>query len=160
MSSKFSYVTYIRTSPEKLWAALTKPEFTRQYWFGVTLETDWKAGSPWKMVFPDGTVSDKGEIVESDPPRRLVLRWQHQLDPAMTAEGFTLCTFDIEAKGDSVRLSVVHEIDRDNARVIGAVSGGWPMVLAGLKSLLETGQPLDLGDRGAERAALKRAVRS
>lgn len=160
MSSRFAYVTYIRTTPEKLWAALTRPEFTRQYWFGVTLKTDWKAGSPWQMVFPDGTVSDSGAVVEADPPRRLVLRWQHQLDPAMKAEGPTLCTFELEPKGGSVRLSVVHETERDDARVIVSVSGGWPQILAGLKSLLETGEALDLGDLGPDRAILKRAVRS
>lgn len=144
MSSTFAYVTYVRTTPEKLWEALTRPEFTRLYWFGVTLDTDWKTGSAWRMTFPDGRVSDSGKIVEADPPRRLVLSWQHQLDPQMRAEGFTRCTFDIERKGDTVRLSVLHEADRDDARVIKAVAGGWPQVLSGLKTLLETGTPLPL----------------
>ena len=73
MSSTFVYVTYIRSTPQKVWDALLKPEFTRQYFFGVTMDSDWKVGSPWKMTHPDGTVSDAGEVLESDPPKRLVL---------------------------------------------------------------------------------------
>lgn len=143
MSSLFLYVTYIQTTPEKLWDALTKPEFTRQYWFGVTHKTDWRAGSPWQMVLGDGRVADSGSVVEADPPKRLVLRWQHQLDPALNAEGPTLCTFEIEpAPGNTVKLTVRHESERDNARIIQAVSGGWPQILSALKTLLETGKNL------------------
>jgi uncharacterized protein YndB with AHSA1/START domain len=143
MSSVFHYVTYIQTTPQKLWDALTRPEFTRQYWFGVHHDTDWKPGSPWKMVLGDGRVADSGAIVEADPPGRLVLRWQHQLDPALNAEGPTLCTFQIEpAPGGTVKLTVHHESERDNAKVINAVSGGWPQILSALKTLLETGRNL------------------
>ncbi len=147
MSSRFVYVTYIRTTPQKLWEALLKPEFTRQYWFGVTLESDWKVGSPWKMAYADGKVTDSGEVLESDPPKRLVLKWQNQF-PEMKPEGFTRCTFDISEAGDQTKLQVVHEIDMDNSRTIAAVSNGWPMVLSGLKTLLETGTTLDIPARG------------
>jgi len=76
--STFVYVTYIRATPERLWSALTEDvEFMKQYWFGVHCESKWTAGSTWKMVFPDGRIGDSGEIVESTPPRRLVIRWQH-----------------------------------------------------------------------------------
>ena len=71
--SRFVYVTYIRTTPEQLWAALTTPEFMKKYWFGMNIETDWKTGSPWKLVFPDGRVADIGEIVEIEEPKRLIL---------------------------------------------------------------------------------------
>jgi uncharacterized protein YndB with AHSA1/START domain len=142
ISSKFVYVTFIRTTPAKLWQALTTPEFTRRYWFGVALESGWKQGSPWKMVFEDGRVSDDGEILEIDAPRRLVLRWHHRLYPEMTSEGWSRCAFDISEEGDLVKLSVVHEIDRDNSKMIEGVSGGWPRILSSLKSFLETGEPI------------------
>jgi len=85
--SSFVYVTYIRTTPEKLWAALTTPEFMKKYWFDMNIETDWKAGSPWKLVFPDGRVADTGEIVEIEKPKRLVLRWRNQLGPNCRKRG-------------------------------------------------------------------------
>ena len=74
--STFVYVTYIRTTPEKLWSALTDVEFMKQYWFGMSCESKWTAGSPWRMVSGDGKVYDDGEIVEAEPPRRLVIRWR------------------------------------------------------------------------------------
>lgn len=144
MTSKFVYVTYIRTTPAKLWAALTTPEFARQYWFGVSIDSDWKEGSPWKMVFEDGTVSDDGDILESDPPKRLVLKWHHRLFPEMKAEGWSRCTFDISEDSGLAKLSVVHEIDRDHSKVIEGVSGGWPKILSSLKSFLETGEPMQI----------------
>jgi len=85
--SSFVYVTYIRTTPETLWAALTTSEFMKKYWFGMNIETDWKAGSPWKLIFPDGRIADTGEIVELDRPRRIVLKWRNELRPSLTAEG-------------------------------------------------------------------------
>jgi len=72
-NATFIYVTFIRTTPERLWSALTSPEFTRKYWYGTHQESDWEAGSPWRLVFADGRVADTGEVVEIDPPRRLVL---------------------------------------------------------------------------------------
>ena len=147
MSSRFVYVTYIRTTPERLWEALLKPEFTRQYFFGVTLNSDWKVASPWKMTHPDGTVSDAGEVLESDPPKRLVLKWQNQF-PNLKHEGFTRCTFDISADGALTKLQVVHEADMDNSKTIAAVSDGWPRILSGLKTLLEAGTTLDIPARG------------
>ena len=73
--STFVYVTYIRTTPEKLWSALTDNEFIRQYWFGMRCESEWKTGSPWKLVSIAGETFDAGQIVEADPPHRLVIRW-------------------------------------------------------------------------------------
>ena len=148
MSSKFVYVTYIRTTPARLWEALLKPEFTRQYWFGVALDSDWKVGSSWKMTHPDGTVTDAGEVLESDPPNRLVLKWRNEF-PEMKPEGYTRCTFEICEAGEQTKLQVVHEIDMDNSKTIASVTNGWPMVLSGLKTLLETGKALDLPRRSA-----------
>ena len=143
MKDKFVYVTYIRSTPEKIWDAITKPEFCRQYWLGAcTLESTWKEGAPWKMVSGEGTLSDDGEVVEARRPNHLVLKWQHQLYPEMKAEGWSRCTFDITEEAGLARLSVVHEIDRENSKVIKGVSGGWPMILSGLKTFLESGEPL------------------
>jgi uncharacterized protein YndB with AHSA1/START domain len=139
--STFAYVAYIRTTPEELWSALTDAEFMKQYWFGNHCESEWVAGSPWKMVYPDGRVVDAGEIVEADPPRRLVIRWQHQDKPELAAEGESLCTMELEPSGPAVKLSITHTIGREPSKLIEAVSGGWPKVISNLKSLLETGTP-------------------
>ena len=144
--SRFVYVTYIRTTPEKLWEALTTPEFMRQYWFGSIAESRWTAGSPWKLLFQDGTLADSGEIIEAEPGRRLVIRWLNEWKPEIKAEGASLCTMEIEPVTDvdvpAVKLSITHEIDREPSQFIGAVSGGWPRILSNLKSLLETGSIL------------------
>ena len=141
-SDRFVYVTYIRTTPEKLWEALLSPEFTRTYWFGVTHESEWKKGSSWKMVFADGTVGDAGEVLEIEKPKRLVLRWRNEFKPELRAEGYSRCAFDIEGNGNVTKLTVTHEIDKNGSKFIEAVSGGWPKVLSNLKSLLETGEVL------------------
>jgi uncharacterized protein YndB with AHSA1/START domain len=138
--STFVYVTYIRTTPEKLWSALTTDvEFMKQYWFGVHCQSQWKPGSSWKMVYTDGTISDAGEILEAEPPRRLVIRWQHQNKPELKAEGDSRCTLELEPTGSAVKLSIVHTIEREPSKFIEAVSGGWPKIMSNLKSLLETG---------------------
>ena len=83
---KFVYVTYIRTTPERLWAALTDPQTIRKYWFGMTAESDFKPGSSWGLKFEDGRMADTGEILEADPPRRLVIRWRNEFKPELKAE--------------------------------------------------------------------------
>ena len=137
--STFVYVTYIRTTPEKLWSALTDPEFVKQYWFGVHCESRWTPGSSWNLAYPDGRTTDVGEIVEAVPPRRLVIRWRHQDKPELKAEGDSLCTMELEPSGTAVKLSITHTIEREPSKLIEAVSGGWPKVISNLKSLLETG---------------------
>ena len=146
--STFVYVTYIRTTPEKLWVALTDETFMKQYWFGMHCESQWVAGSPWKMVRADGSVCDAGEIIESDPPRRLAIRWQHQDNPELKEEGNSLCTMELEPSGSAVKLTITHSIEREPSKFIGAVSGGWPMILSNLKSLMESGT-IALQDRDA-----------
>ncbi|MDE1959663.1 MAG: SRPBCC family protein [Xanthomonadaceae bacterium] len=137
--STFVYVTYIRTTPAKLWSALTDAEFMKQYWFGMHCESRWTAGSSWKLVSGDGQVLDSGEIVEAEPPRRLAIRWQHQNKPELKAEGASLCRMELEPSGAAVRLTITHSIERDPSKLIAAVSGGWPKIISNLKSLLETG---------------------
>ena len=138
--SKFVYVTFIRTTPEKLWSALTTPEFIRQYWFDMTHETDWKVGSPWKMLFPDGRIADMGEIAEFEPPRRLAIKWRNEFRPELKAEGWSRCVMELEPADNAVKLTVTHTIEFENSKFIEAVSGGWPKILSNLKSLLETGE--------------------
>ncbi|HLI12728.1 MAG TPA: SRPBCC family protein [Alphaproteobacteria bacterium] len=136
--STFVYVTYIRTTPEKLWSALTDAEFMKQYWFGCHCESRWTPGSPWKLVSGEGQVLDAGEIIEAEPPRRLVIRWQNY-KPELKPEGYSLCTMELEPSGTAVKLSITHTIERESSKLITAVSGGWPKVLSNLKSLLESG---------------------
>lgn len=140
--SAFVYVTYIRTTPEKLWQALISPEFTRQYWFGAWQESDWTEGAAWKLVRPNGSLADSGEVLEIDPPRRLVLKWRNEFVPEMTAEGYSRCTLELEPVEDAVKLTVTHAMERDGSRLIAGVSNGWPKILSSLKSLLETGESL------------------
>jgi uncharacterized protein YndB with AHSA1/START domain len=140
--STFVYVSYIRTTPDELWSALTDAEFMKEYWFGVQCESEWTAGSSWKMVHADGKISDAGEIVEADPPRRLVIRWRHVDKPDLKAEGDSLCTMELEPSGPSVKLSITHTIEHERSKLIVAVSGGWPKIISNLKSLLETGTPV------------------
>jgi uncharacterized protein YndB with AHSA1/START domain len=138
--SSFVYVTIIRTSPQRLWEALTDPGFIRQYWYGVNVECAWRKGAPWKMAFRDGRLADAGEILEIDPPRRLVIRWRNEWSPELKAEGPSRCTMDLEPVDGAVKLTITHEIDRPDSKLIRAVSGGWPYTLSNLKSLLETGE--------------------
>jgi uncharacterized protein YndB with AHSA1/START domain len=140
--SQFVYVTYIRTTPEKLWQALTDPEFTRQYWAETWQDCDWKVGSSWKLMIPDGRVGDAGEVLEIDPPRKLVLSWHNQFMPELREEGISRLTYELEPEGSCVKLTLIHEMDRPDSKLIEATSTGWPMILASLKSLLETGSPI------------------
>lgn len=151
-SDQFIYVTFIRTTPERLWSALTDPAFQRQYWYGMHQECDWKPGSPWRMVFEDGRTADAGEILESDPPRRAVIRWRNEFREDLKAEGPSVCVYDLEAMGDVVKLTITHSIEKENSQLIQAVSGGWPRILSNLKTLLETGQVL-MTDRPPVKAA-------
>jgi uncharacterized protein YndB with AHSA1/START domain len=143
---KFVYVTYIRTTPEKLWAALTDPPTIRKYWFNITAECTFEQGSPWSLKFADGRVADTGEILESEPPERLVIRWRNEFKPELKVEGYSRCTMQIEMAeyypdlgGKAAKLTITHELEGEGTKFIEAVSGGWPKVLSNLKSLLETG---------------------
>jgi uncharacterized protein YndB with AHSA1/START domain len=134
----FVYVTYIRSTPEKVWEALTTQEFTKKYWFGASLRSDWKVGSDWKIEFEDGRIADTGKIVEFDPPKRLVIgNWVNQFRPEVKAEGASICTIELEPAGEAVKVTITHVAQ--GPKFIEAVSGGWPKIMSNLKSLLETG---------------------
>src|SRR5262245_7423460 len=106
--SKFVYVILIRTTPERLWDALTRPEFTRQYWSETTQQSDWTPRSSWTAFTPDGRAWDVGEILEADRPRKLVLTWRNEHFPDMRAEGFTRLTYELEPVGGAVKLTLTH----------------------------------------------------
>jgi uncharacterized protein YndB with AHSA1/START domain/DNA-binding transcriptional ArsR family regulator len=156
-STEFVYTTYINTTPERLWQALTEPAFTRRYW-GATVESDWTAGSTMSWTWePSGvTVADPAQvIVESDPYRRLSYSW-HTFTPELAeAFGFSAeflaqvaserrskVTFDIEPLGEAVKLTVIHDGFGPGSKVLESISGGWPAIIASLKTLLETGETL------------------
>jgi uncharacterized protein YndB with AHSA1/START domain len=139
-----AYVTYIATTPEKLWAALTSSEFTRQYFFGRSVESDWNEGSPWILRMPDGRVDVKGEVRESDPPRKLVVSWNVDWAPEKLPEA--VVSYEIEPVGGGVvRLTMTEAHPTPiPANLLEGGRRGWPMILSGLKSLLETGKPLNI----------------
>lgn len=141
--SKFVYVTHIRTTPKKLWQALTTPKFQRQCFYGTMQESEWKRGASWRMLKPDGSLCDSCEVIEVDPSRRLVLNWRNEFAPEMRKEGYSRMTLEIEKQGATVKLTVLHEMDRPRSKFIESVSEGWPPILSSLKSLLETGEPLE-----------------
>jgi uncharacterized protein YndB with AHSA1/START domain len=139
-SPEFVYTTYIKTTPEKLWAAITNPEFSRQYWVEGII-SDWKKGSKWRHVSQDDqrTCAIGGEVLESIPPKLLVLTWA---DPAKP-EDDSRVTFEIESIEDMVRLNVIHGNFKPGSVMATKVVSGWPRVLSSMKSFLETGVALN-----------------
>jgi uncharacterized protein YndB with AHSA1/START domain len=135
---QFVYVTYIETTAEKLWHALTDGDFTERYWFGHRVTSDWKVGSAYGFA-NQGKPTVEGEVLISDPPRRLAYSWNNRKDAAR-GEGTSRVTFDLEPRGNVIKLTVTH--DELEEKTLRDISGGWPMVIASLKSLLETGHPL------------------
>ena len=142
-ASRFVYVIYIRTTTDRLWQALLDPTFTRQYWVDTWQDCTWTKGASWKLMLPDGRVGDAGTILEIDPPRRLVISWRNEFIPEMKAEGYSTATYLLEPTPTAVKLTVIHEINILNSKLIASVSSGWPMLLSSLKTLLETGESIE-----------------
>jgi uncharacterized protein YndB with AHSA1/START domain len=130
---------YIKTTPERLWKAITDPEMRRKYTFGAIFKSDWAPGSRYE-AFGGGSLIAEGENLEVDPPRRLVQSFRAVWDDEVKSEGTSRVTWEIEPVGDSCRLTVTHDHLREAANA--QLYGGWPMVLSGLKTLLETGEML------------------
>jgi uncharacterized protein YndB with AHSA1/START domain/DNA-binding transcriptional ArsR family regulator len=164
-STEFVYTTYIRTTPERLWQALTDPAFTRRYW-SLAMESDWAKGSPFTVILePSGVrIADPEQVVlESEPYRRLAYTW-HTFTPewaenygigeeqraAFAAEGRSKVTFEIVPLGETVRLTVLHDGFDPGSAVLDGISQGWPAILASLKTLLETGETLAYPEPAAE----------
>ena len=138
---EFIYVTYIETTSEKLWEALTKSEFSKRYWFNTELKTDWKIGSPFALVM-NGTTTDVGEVLEFDRPRRLSYTFHHVLSEEARKERPTRVIFVLEPHGKLVKLTLTHEDFEPGSTLLSGISKGWPAILASLKTLLETGTAL------------------
>ncbi|WP_433523541.1 ArsR/SmtB family transcription factor [Nocardia pseudovaccinii] len=151
----FVYTTYIKTTPERLWQALTDPAFTNRYW-GASFDTDWQPGSEMVWHQRDWTSKDPEQVVlEADPYTRLSYTW-HTFDPAFATtfemnpedvaawarEPRSKVTFEIEPHGETVKLTVIHDGFEPGSAVLAGISGGWPSILSSLKTLLETGESL------------------
>ncbi|MCM3926189.1 SRPBCC family protein [Frankia sp. AiPs1] len=162
-STEFVYITYIRTTPQGLWQALTDPDFTVRYW-GAALESDWRVGSPVVWRQSGVTVADPEQVVlAADPPRQLSYTW-HTFTPELAAAfGFadefqatvraerrSRVVFDLKPVGATVQLTVVHTDFDPGSTVLESISGGWPAILSNLKTLLETGQTLPIEDQPAQ----------
>jgi uncharacterized protein YndB with AHSA1/START domain len=140
----FVYTSYIETTAEKLWHALTDGDFTERYWFGQRVTSDWKVGSPYGFA-DQGKLTIEGKVLVCDPPRRLAYSWNNRKEEAK-GEGTSRVTFDLEPRGKVVKLTLTHDELGEDGKTFRDISGGWPMVIASLKSVLETGKalPLDL----------------
>jgi uncharacterized protein YndB with AHSA1/START domain len=135
------FETYIKTTPERLWEAITDPAMRARYSFGVRTDSDWAPGSPYKASVPGVIEIAEGENVEVDPPRRLVQSFRALWTEEVKDAGISRVTWEIEPVGSSCRLRVTHDELADDAN--SELYGGWPMILSGLKTLLETGELLD-----------------
>ena len=142
---KTVYVTYIGSTPEKVWEALTKPEFTRQYFSGFAVEVEPREGGTFLLLAPDGSVHVRGHVVEWSPPRRLSCTWTVEAMPETRNLPECLVTYEIAQTGECVRLTMTeaHQWDIPDAILSGG-RAGWPAILSSLKSVLETGKPLSL----------------
>jgi uncharacterized protein YndB with AHSA1/START domain len=135
------YSIFIRATPEQVWDAITKPEFTQKYFHGSVIESDYAPGSPYRGFAADRSEQYvEGEVLEADPPRKLVHTMLAHFSPEAEAEGTTRVRWDIEQVEDSCRLTVTHDEMREGAN--DQIYGGWPMILSGLKTWLETGELL------------------
>ncbi|MDR3401051.1 MAG: SRPBCC family protein [Chthoniobacter sp.] len=145
---KFVYVLHINTTPEKLWDALTKPEFTQQYWGGRRIQSDWTTGASIKHLKPDGGVELKGEVLQAESPRRLSYTFHTVPREGQPAEGPTRVTFEIAVTFGVTKLTIVHDGFEPESKMFLEVSHGWQAILSSLKTLLETGAPLPFTWKG------------
>jgi uncharacterized protein YndB with AHSA1/START domain len=139
---EFVYVTYIETTPEKLWEALTHSEFSRRYWWDTQVLSDWKVGSPFALEWR-GKVTDTGVIIESDRPRRLSYTWSNASEEFRN-ERPSRVTFVLEPYGTLVKLTLTHDDFEADSKMLQGVSKGWPAIMSSLKSMLESGRALDV----------------
>ncbi len=139
---EFIYVTYVETTPEKLWQALTDGDFTERYWFAHRVASDWNVGSSYQFTL-EGEKRLEGKVLISDPPRRLSYSWNGCAEE-FRRERTSRVTFDLEPRGKVVKLTLTHDNLDEAGVTFRGIAEGWPMVLAGLKSVLESGTILDI----------------
>ena len=145
------YEVYIRTTPEKLWQALTDPTSTKKYFYGCAVRSEWKVGSTIEHVNPDGTLALSGKILEMTPPHRLVTTFTQEHDPEAKHEKPSRVTWEIVPRGEVCLLTVTHDDFPEGSKSYKSVRLGWNPILSGLKTLLETGEPLVIGAPAAVR---------
>ena len=139
------YTIYIASTPDKVWQALTSAEFSRQYFFGNAVEIELKIGGAFIVRAPDGSLHIGGEVFECDPPRKLTVTFNVNWPGLIERLGATLVTYQIEPAGDAVQLTLTEAHDRPiDDDILSGGRQGWPAILSSLKSLLETGKPLDV----------------
>lgn len=137
------YTTYIAATPEKIWEALTTPEFSRKYFFGFAVDAELKIGGAFLVRAPDGSVHINGEVIECEPARKLTVTWNVNWPGLVEKLGSTLVTYEIEPAGKSVRLTLTEAHDRPlDDDILSGGRAGWPAIVSSLKSLLETGNAL------------------
>ena len=161
---QFVYTTYIRTTPEKLWQALTSGDFSQKYWFGSRIEVEQKAGGAFRILQSDGTEGkfSAGQVLVCEPPRKLTYTWAIKDTPevAKKRDGLSRVTYEITPMDGQVRLRLIHEnlLPEDvdmNPNTFKGINNGWPAVLSNLKSLLETGEVVVTNISCASEAAKK-----
>jgi uncharacterized protein YndB with AHSA1/START domain len=139
------YTIYIAATPEKVWQALTTAEFSRRYFSGLAVEAELKVGGAFVIRAPDGSVHISGEVVECDPPHKLTITWNVNWPALVEKLGPTLVTYEIEPAGGAVKLTMTEAHDRPiDDDILSGGRQGWPAILSSLKSVLETGQALDI----------------
>ena len=136
------FQVYIRTNPEQLWQAITDPAFTRRYFFQTRLEGTCRPGESIRYLLPNDEVAVEGEVLEAEPPKRLVTTWSFRNDPELVEDPPSRVTWEIEPLDGMCKLTLVHDDFVTETRTFESVVSGWPLVLSSLKSLLETGEPL------------------
>lgn len=129
------YKTKINASADKVWVAITNPEFTKQYWWGASNVSDWKRGSEWKHIGSESQIHHMGKVEEAEVNKRLVITWHNPGD----AHDVSRVTFEIAAAGDGVELTIIHGDFVEDSAMAKRVSGGWPKVVANMKEFLEKG---------------------
>jgi uncharacterized protein YndB with AHSA1/START domain len=152
------YTIYIASTPEKVWEALTRAEFSRKYFSGHAVEVDLRVGGAFIMRTPDGALHISGEVIEYEPLRKLTVTFNVNWPALVEKLGPTLVTYEVEQAGDAVKLTMLQSHDRDiSDDILSGGRAGWPAILSSLKSLLETGHALAIEMQPPERmlAALK-----
>ena len=140
--TEFLYVLFIEAAPEAVWQALTSPDFTERYWGGRRIQSDWSPGAAVRHLRMDGGADWEGEVLISEPPRRLAYTFHMKISDAHIADPPSRVTFEIEPMGSVVKLTLRHEHIQPDSTTNETTSHGWPAILSSLKSLLETGKPL------------------
>jgi len=154
----FVYVTYIRSTPEQLWQALTDGELTSRYWFGRRVQSDWRVGSRVVFFADDERLTDSGQVFECERPCRLSYSWTVEFIEELRREPPSRVTFELKRVADVVKLTLTHAQSGAGSSSLKGVGEGWSIILSSLKSMLETGEPLAITSAEAAKRAEQEAI--